>query len=299
MDLIAMHCAGFSQALASLGNAINERHLDKLWQMVDEIIMCLDGDEAGIRASKRVAEMALPKLKANKSISFVILPKGLDPDDAIKEKGAAFFASILQNRSALSQMIWMFELGNATFSSAEAVAKLESRLIAHVQNIVDPLVAKSYKRFFNDKIWNLGRSKKAKLVTQKGFDDYMTSKDDFLEIALIAVLIECPDLFEDKDVAEQISKMQFSSKYSQFITFEQIGILAKEITPIIQKNNPGFLSSLSKSDPRKVFLKMSQKYNLMLLKRKYSELAKSDPKKFLEIYDSYKLQIDQLLRDDD
>jgi DNA primase len=299
MDLIAMHGVGLSQTLATLGTAVNEKHLEKLWQVVDEIVMCLDGDEAGIRASKRVAELALPRLKANKSLSFVVLPKGSDPDDVIKEKGVVFLESALEGRIALSQMIWKMEVGSGNFASAESIAKLESKLLAHVQHIADALVAKSYKRFFNDQIWNLNRGKKAKAAAPKAIDEALASKDDFLEIALIALLIECPELFDDQDVLDQISKIEFSAKYANFISPGQIEILAKDIVPIIRKNNPGFSLSLSKSDPKKVFLKMSKKYNLVLLKRMYQELAKKDPKKFLEIYDSYKLQIDQLLAEDD
>lgn len=51
MDVIALHQAGFQETVAPLGTAINEQQIEKLWQYVDEPIICFDGDQAGLRAA--------------------------------------------------------------------------------------------------------------------------------------------------------------------------------------------------------------------------------------------------------
>ncbi len=63
MDVIALAQAGFANAVAPLGTAVTEAQLALLWQQADEPVVCLDGDEAGLRAAHRLIERALPLLE--------------------------------------------------------------------------------------------------------------------------------------------------------------------------------------------------------------------------------------------
>ena len=54
LDVIAAVSAGFEGAVAPLGTALTEEHLQLLWRMNDAPILCFDGDEAGLRAAERV-----------------------------------------------------------------------------------------------------------------------------------------------------------------------------------------------------------------------------------------------------
>ncbi|MBP7190396.1 MAG: DNA primase, partial [Rickettsiaceae bacterium] len=76
MDLIALHSAGFKNSVASLGTAVTSGHISKLWRSADEIIICLDGDAAGIRACSKVIDNVIPEVSYNKKVSFVVLPSG-------------------------------------------------------------------------------------------------------------------------------------------------------------------------------------------------------------------------------
>ena len=76
MDVIALAQAGFAHAVAPLGTAIGEAQLAQLWQLADEPLICLDGDEAGLRAGHRLIERALPLLAPGKSLRFALLPPG-------------------------------------------------------------------------------------------------------------------------------------------------------------------------------------------------------------------------------
>ncbi len=81
VDVIAMVTSGFPGAVAPLGTALTENQLALLWKMVDEPILCFDGDRAGQKAAYRAADMALPQLKPGKSLRIALLPEGQDPDD--------------------------------------------------------------------------------------------------------------------------------------------------------------------------------------------------------------------------
>ena len=51
MDVIALHGAGFTGAVAPLGTALTEGQLGELWKLADEPYLCFDGDNAGRRAA--------------------------------------------------------------------------------------------------------------------------------------------------------------------------------------------------------------------------------------------------------
>src|SRR5262252_5627956 len=95
VDVIAMVMAGYKGAVAPLGTALTEDQLVLLWKMADEPLLCFDGDAAGCRAAYRAVDLSLPYLKPGKSLRFVSLPQGHDPDDLIRSGGAGAIADVL------------------------------------------------------------------------------------------------------------------------------------------------------------------------------------------------------------
>ena len=89
MDVIALTEAGFGETVAPLGTALTEEQVKLLWRMSAEPILCFDGDAAGRKAAFRAVETALPLLKPGFSVRFAFLPDGLDPDDLVRQQGAA------------------------------------------------------------------------------------------------------------------------------------------------------------------------------------------------------------------
>ena len=88
MDVVGMARAGIGHAVAPLGTALTEEQIQMAWRMAPEPILCLDGDQAGLRAAYRAIDRALPLLKPGYSLRFAILPPGKDPDDVVREGGA-------------------------------------------------------------------------------------------------------------------------------------------------------------------------------------------------------------------
>jgi DNA primase len=120
LDVIAMHSIGFVETVATLGTAITSQHLLKLWKISDEIIFCMDGDDAGIRAMQKVIFTLLPLIKNQNKASFVMLPKGLDPDEVARGYGKTYLEGIINARLAVSEMIWHLETDRKKFTSAES-----------------------------------------------------------------------------------------------------------------------------------------------------------------------------------
>jgi len=185
MDVIALAEAGFAQSVAPLGTAITEDQLKVLWGMAAEPVMCLDGDDAGWRAALRTAERALPLLKPGFSLRFALLPKGIDPDDLIRNEGADAMAAILEKALPLSQILWRKEAESHPTDTPERKAAFEKSIYSLCDQITDPTVQGHYKTYFKDQLWNAFRTKKqsqhktsATSSSKERFDRFANQKHD-------------------------------------------------------------------------------------------------------------------------
>lgn len=103
MDVISMHQAGFSNAVASLGTALTEKHATLLKRYTDEVILTYDSDDAGVRAALR----AIPIVKrAGLKARVLHMNPYKDPDEFIKTLGAEKF----QERIDQAENSFMFEI---------------------------------------------------------------------------------------------------------------------------------------------------------------------------------------------
>ena len=92
MDTIALHQAGFDNAVASLGTALTEEHGQLLSRYFKEAVISYDGDEAGIKAAQR----AIPILeKAGLKVKVLRVTGAKDPDEFIKAYGRDAFAKLI------------------------------------------------------------------------------------------------------------------------------------------------------------------------------------------------------------
>ncbi|WP_082898293.1 DNA primase [Sphingomonas sanguinis] len=150
MDVIALAQAGIAEAVAPLGTALTEHQLERLWRMVDVPTLCFDGDAAGQKAAIRAAHRALPLLQPGKSLSFVTLPQGQDPDDLVQEKGAAGFEEALATKRPLIRIVYESERDTSPVETPEERAGLRHRIANLADGIANQLVQNEYKRSLND-----------------------------------------------------------------------------------------------------------------------------------------------------
>ena len=105
-DVICLHSHGYP-AVASLGTAITDNQIDEIFNTVDEAYLVFDGDPAGKRATERVFQKYLPKLKMNKKLKFVYLPDNLDPEEFIKKYGLKEFENLLDKAIGVFELLWI------------------------------------------------------------------------------------------------------------------------------------------------------------------------------------------------
>lgn len=94
LDVIVLAQHGI-QAVATLGTAPSTEHFSLLFRFTRRVLCCFDGDAAGRRAARRALEAALPALRDGRSVAFLALPEGYDPDSLVQEEGAEAFRARL------------------------------------------------------------------------------------------------------------------------------------------------------------------------------------------------------------
>ncbi|MEL7489578.1 MAG: DNA primase [Pseudomonadota bacterium] len=147
MDVVALWGAGIKRAVAPLGTALTEAQITLLWRASDEPILCFDGDRAGVGAAHRSVDRALPMLKPGKSLLFAFLPEGQDPDDLVRDKGAAAFRDVLEKAAPLAEVLWRRETEARPLDTPERRAALRTHLRALVKGIADNDVRGAYGRY--------------------------------------------------------------------------------------------------------------------------------------------------------
>lgn len=188
MDVIALHAAGFTNAVATLGTAINDEQARLISRYTKHVIICYDADEAGQKAASRALAMLS---EVGVEVSVLKIPGAKDPDEYIKEFGSEKFGALIngakskfeynmdgvlskynlseqQDRiSALGELVRMI---STFYSSAErdvyiqTVAEKLSVSQSSIKQDVERIIAK------NQRNWKREEAQKVKQTSQ-GFMD--------------------------------------------------------------------------------------------------------------------------------
>ncbi|MCE3232670.1 MAG: dnaG [Rickettsiaceae bacterium] len=219
MDVIAMDAAGIRTAVAPMGTAVTEKHLQLLWRMVKEPVMCLDGDTAGRRAMERAARLCLPLLEPGNTLKFAVLAEGMDPDDFIKRDGTEAMRKVLQQAKPLSEVLWEIESAQNP-NTPEKLAALESRLNGLSNQIKNTIVSKYYNDFFRNKLWQLSKKKYSKSksastnITNIEVPSELNTNSIYgSEIMLLLLILQHPSLLKNETVRHDLGNenLEFSS----------------------------------------------------------------------------------------
>ena len=121
IDVISLHQHGIKNAVASSGTAFTQEQLRKILNYTNTIYIVFDGDEAGLKASWRTVENAMPILREDTRVNFIFLEDGEDPDSYVKNNGKEAFFNLAKNSKSLSD--YFFE----TIKSYDDLSSIEGR----------------------------------------------------------------------------------------------------------------------------------------------------------------------------
>ena len=126
MDVVRLHQAGITYAVATLGTATTQEHLNKLFRLTSELVFCFDGDMAGLKAAWRAMENALPLARDGRELKFMFLPQGHDPDSLVAAEGPEAFEARLKAALPLSEYLIQELLPQVDLTHLDGRAKLKA-----------------------------------------------------------------------------------------------------------------------------------------------------------------------------
>lgn len=140
MDVIALHQAGFTNAVATLGTALTQEQAMLMKRYADEAAICYDADEAGQKAAQRAIGLLR---NAGMLIRVVSIPGAKDPDEFIREngdKGPAKFKQLLQNSG--NDVEYRLQKLKGTFDLQQTEGKVAylteaSKVLASLENAIE------------------------------------------------------------------------------------------------------------------------------------------------------------------
>lgn len=138
MDVVSLHNAGLTAAVATLGTALSEDHVNLLTRFTDNITLVFDGDSAGKSAMLRALE---PFLSNDVIPKVALLPAGKDPDDIARTNPGMWNQLMLEARS-----IWDF-IFDESFSRRDP-SKLETQ--NSIMKELVPMISRMKDQIYRD-----------------------------------------------------------------------------------------------------------------------------------------------------
>jgi DNA primase len=223
MDAIALSINGIENVVAPLGTAITIDQLQILFKTTSDVVVCLDGDSAGLNAMRRTIDLALPIINSKNLIRFALLPNGVDPDDFVKKNGQIAMQKLLQNADNLSKVLFDFEskdlnlnYQDGTAVAPEAKARLEEKLLQKTNLISDPNSKKYFLQYYKNLLFDLGRNKNSQVknISQKTriSSNFDFDKQDNYSIAIIAIIANFPELKDYQDEFCILRNLEFKNQ---------------------------------------------------------------------------------------
>ena len=181
MDTISLHQAGFDCAVASLGTSLTGDHAKLLSRFAKEVILCYDGDTAGIRAADR----AIPMLeRTGLKVRVLRVTGAKDPDEYIKTYGREAFSRLLdqsqnyvdynlrqlQEQYNLEEPMQRTEFARA---GAELLSQLDSPVerevyagqLAQTSGVGKQAILQEIKRCRGQRLWQAKRKQARRTLT--------------------------------------------------------------------------------------------------------------------------------------
>jgi len=135
MDVIALAQYGIDYAVAALGTAASQAHLDLLFRFSSELVFCFDGDRAGREAAWRAITSVFPSLKGGRQIRIMLLPQNHDPDSLVREEGFDKFTERIQSAQVLSDYFFEHFSKDLKLSEMEGRSNLRNEVVLYLKQL--------------------------------------------------------------------------------------------------------------------------------------------------------------------
>lgn len=148
-DVIAMHEAGFQNAVATLGTSLTREHVRLLSRFARRVVYLFDGDAAGLRAADRALEFVGSESTVEAGSSRIdlfaaVIPEGMDPADILGKRGAEALQAVIDGAVPLLRFGIDRRLARWDLDRPEEREKALTEAVQLLVPIRDSLTAQDY-----------------------------------------------------------------------------------------------------------------------------------------------------------
>ena len=292
IDVIAMSENGINNAVATLGIATNRFHTQVLLQLVNEVIFCFDGDDAGRGAAWGALKNVLPVVNDGSEIKFLFLPEGEDPASLLEKEDKETFETRLKDALLLSEYFIQRLTVAVGTDSLEQRASLASTAIEYLKSMPESSIKKLLEAEVstitglskqdieeNSRSTAARKSKETKFITSSQEKEEEKSFEPGGIIAkTVAALITFPELISEIDSTDWIKELSRPEgnllvqviEYFQNFPNGQVADLLSSL----DKDSASFIGSLLSGSPS-----LDKKNSVAYFQDCLQALKKANPRK--------------------
>lgn len=223
MDVIAAYRANVLNTVATMGTALTESHIKAIRKLTSNIVLCFDGDIAGITATKRAMQMFL---KENMDVRVMLLPEGMDPDEYLDKYGEASLNEFLETKSISGiDYLYSLELRKLNKNDINSVENFKKNIFSYIKMFnsksVEALVVRKMSSDLELKSEELSKDFSSMSETVVDFIpvEEKTTKKIFKQKYLIA---------ENNLIYLALQKKEYCDKIAKLLPFEKSVYVKKE-----------------------------------------------------------------------
>ncbi|MEI6056469.1 MAG: DNA primase [Lentisphaerota bacterium] len=149
IDVISMHRAGFTNAVAPQGTAFTEEQSKMLKRLTEKVYLCFDADNAGINASMKALDLLLP---LGIEVKIISLPDGEDPDSLYNKSGKEAIQEYLTHAMDFLDYLLIHLSKGKDISSPVVKSHIHSEIFDKLSKIQDPILRMTYASIVSEKL---------------------------------------------------------------------------------------------------------------------------------------------------
>jgi DNA primase len=250
MDVITAHQNGFTNIVASMGTSVTDKQVTILKRLSKNITLALDADAAGEEAMLRGVGL---ENNLGAEVKVIILPKGKDPDDVIKQDAKAW-QKLLEQALPVVDYTFNMVASGLDLTNAKGKSQAADKLLTIIAEITDPIRQAHYLQKLAKLLQVSERSIEAALTRIRPRPRRELSKEvatplhpllsSPIEEYCLALLLQHPEL---KDRDEGLSSEHFENSENReiFIAWRQsdkIESLKEKLEPVIHEHLDSLLT---------------------------------------------------------
>jgi DNA primase len=224
-DVIALHEAGITNSVATLGTALTREHVKTIGRFTNRITYLFDGDEAGMRAADRAVEfvdrtLGLEAGKSQTELFVAVIPGGQDPADFVAAQGAEALSEVVAGGVALLRFAIDRRLARHDLSRPEERARALADATQVLAPVKESILAHDYINYIADRLMVDFETVKRAVRDAKPLQPEMAPEEVSQPVAI--PVVETPVLRAERETLARLVSSGRPSAGARFLLAEDV-----------------------------------------------------------------------------